>query len=87
MRPDVEGLRSASPTFTTPDGRSHSMIEAVSRFRDDPETGVRAAEMCFRAFEWGQAAREDGRRPISALTGPRSHPHPGPRAGRPRCRV
>jgi hypothetical protein len=49
-------LRAASPTFIDAGGRSHTLLEAVARFRDDAETGVRAAMMCFLAFEWRPAA-------------------------------
>jgi hypothetical protein len=54
--PDPQALRDASPTFLTNDGESHNLVEAVLRSHGDPDSGVRAAEMCFLAFEWRPAA-------------------------------
>jgi hypothetical protein len=53
---DPQSLLEASPTFTDLNGQKHALVEAISRFHDDPEAGVRAAEMCFLAFEWRPAA-------------------------------
>jgi hypothetical protein len=53
---DPQALRDASPMYFTDDGKSHNLIEAVLRFHGDPDSGVRAAEMCFLSFEWRPAA-------------------------------
>jgi hypothetical protein len=52
---DDKALREASPTFVDSTGQSHGLLEVVTRFRDDAETGVQAAMMCFLAFDWRSA--------------------------------
>jgi hypothetical protein len=52
---DDEALRAASPTFTDDTGRSRTLLEVVTRFRDDTETGVQAAMTYFLAIDWRSA--------------------------------
>jgi hypothetical protein len=53
---DDKALRAASPTFVDSAGQTHALLDVVTRFRDDAETGVQAAVMCFLAFDWRSAS-------------------------------
>jgi hypothetical protein len=53
---DDEALRAASPTFTDDTGRSRTLLEVVTRFRDDAEAEVQTAMTYFLAFDWRLAS-------------------------------
>ena len=53
---DPRTLLAASPTVTGPDGATRPMVEMVSPYRDDPDSGVRAAMTLFLAADWRPAA-------------------------------